>query len=90
MDITGLHWCVKSRDGWCATKVNRQPPEGATSVATLCQHFVVLPGGYERREPTCRDCIKVMRISVRRLPPKWVQPSRGTSARRSQAIHRGH
>lgn len=51
--------CVRHRDGWCATyykKVERA--EGAFSVRTVCNHYVMLPWGVERRDPTCEECKK--------------------------------
>jgi hypothetical protein len=50
-------WCVRHKDGWCATKRNRKPGEGRDSVETRCNHFVTLPWGYEQREPTCEECL---------------------------------
>jgi hypothetical protein len=56
-DRPAERWCVLSRDGWCLTKHNRKPAEGADAVPTACGWFVVLPGGFDQREPTCRDCV---------------------------------
>lgn len=57
-------WCVGwlRRDGsrvigveWCATKTGKRFDEGENNVPTRCAHFVTLPCGMERREPTCGD-----------------------------------
>jgi len=64
-------WCVKSytrRNGaiedtsWCALKVNKQPPENGDHIRaeTLCDHFVMLPGAYEKRVPDCPECLEVL------------------------------
>lgn len=42
--------------GWCATKNGRGFKEGINSVPTLCDYFIILPCGKEKREPTCPDC----------------------------------
>jgi hypothetical protein len=52
-------WCAKSRDGWCLLKPNRKPCDGAFQVRTKCEHFICLPGGFAKREPTCPDCRKL-------------------------------
>ena len=55
-------WCVRyrdeggDRDAWCAVAGNIKPDEDATSVPTKCGHFVILPLGTSRREPTCAEC----------------------------------
>lgn len=49
-------WCVQHRDGWCATFGGRRPTEAQTTVETRCRHFVILPYGFERRQPDCDDC----------------------------------
>ena len=49
-------WCARHREGWCATASGRTFRDTAINVATRCGHFVVLPGGCERRVPTCKDC----------------------------------
>jgi pyrimidine deaminase RibD-like protein len=54
-------WCVKHRDGWCATKSGRRYAEGITNAPTKCKHYVTLPCGYERRVPTCVECIEAMK-----------------------------
>jgi hypothetical protein len=52
-----VRWCVKHRDGWCACKVNAKPAEDSISVETACDHYVTLPYGFQKRKPTCPDCI---------------------------------
>jgi hypothetical protein len=54
---TSTVWCVKHRDGWCATKDNHEPAEGTCNVPTRCGYWVTLPGGYDQRQPDCPDCI---------------------------------
>lgn len=55
-------WCVRHRDGWCAaSRQSRKPAEGTNSVPTKCKHFVILPGGIDRRVPTCEECLEVLR-----------------------------
>ena len=51
-------WCVRHRDGWCACE--SEPKEGETNVPTKCDHFIWLPMGFEKREPTCPDCLKAL------------------------------
>jgi hypothetical protein len=51
-------WCVRHQDGWCACE--SEPKEGENNVPTLCDHFIWLPGGFEKREPTCPECLKVL------------------------------
>lgn len=50
-------WCVRHRDGWCATASNRPHWEEDNNVPTRCGHFVVLPWGSAYREPTCGECL---------------------------------
>ena len=54
-------WCVKHKDGWCAVKDGKKPDERETSVPVKCDHFVILPLGMERREPTCPECLKLLK-----------------------------
>ena len=54
-------WCVRHRDGWCACEPNRKPKETENNIPTKCDHFVFGPMGIEKREPTCPDCLKVLR-----------------------------
>ncbi len=49
-------WCVRHRDGWCATKTGKPHKESATNVYTRCGHVVILPMGSEKRVPTCVEC----------------------------------
>lgn len=54
--------CVKSRgDRWCAVVDGLAPKENASSVAVMCGHFIILPGGIERRAPNCPDCIAAIK-----------------------------
>jgi hypothetical protein len=52
---------VKHRDGWCALPEGHVFSEGDTFAPTLCEvttgKGVNLPGGVERREPDCSDCL---------------------------------
>ena len=61
-------WNVRDECGfvvdhkWCALKENKLPPEEKyTGAKTLCDHVVVLPGGYEQREPDCEECLEVLK-----------------------------
>lgn len=59
--------CVKSRgDRWCAVSDGLEPREGMPSVAVMCGHFVILPGGIERRAPTCPDCLAALKPAKRK------------------------
>jgi hypothetical protein len=49
-------WCVQHSEGWCAVKGNEKFEEDDTSVETVCEHFVSLPTGCEKRKPTCPTC----------------------------------
>jgi hypothetical protein len=54
--------CVEWRErdgttGWCAVAW-RDPRE--VSTMTKCQMFVSLPGNFERRKPTCPECIAAL------------------------------
>lgn len=53
-------WCVKHRDGWCAVEPDEEPAEGSWSVPTVCGYYVTLPGGYDRREPDCDECLAAL------------------------------
>lgn len=48
-------WCVRSREGWCATATGRR--ESTTNVKTRCGRYVVLPWGSALRRPDCANCI---------------------------------
>jgi hypothetical protein len=64
-------WCVAwyrkneqnqySRDPaveWCAAAdQSEEPRDGESVVETACAHYVHLPVGIERREPTCPECL---------------------------------
>lgn len=52
--------CVKHRTGWCATRRHNLPMDTVDNQSTLCRHYVTLPWGFERRRPTCPDCLKVL------------------------------
>ena len=49
-------WCVKHRDGWCATKTGKPHKQDAVHVPTRCEHVITLPRGSEKRIPTCDEC----------------------------------
>jgi hypothetical protein len=61
-------WCVHwrerlagsaEREGWCACRRGLggyDAERGGTSVETKCGHFVILPGRFEMRTPTCAGC----------------------------------
>jgi len=54
-------WCVKHREGWCATKGGRRPDPKALSDATRCGSQVIARWGGEKRIPDCEECLKLMR-----------------------------
>lgn len=63
-DQNGNPLCVlgidEDRDGkrtrvWCVC--TRRDPRALNS-KTLCGMFVVMPGSYEHRQPTCPECAK--------------------------------
>ena len=59
MTIRRKRWCVRHRDGWCIRKDESKAARDAedfTAVETLCDHWITLPGGMERRRPTCEEC----------------------------------
>ena len=56
----GVIWCAQHKDGWCAIKPNRKPPEGVSQVETKCSHFICLPWGIAPRTPTCIECRKAI------------------------------
>jgi hypothetical protein len=56
-------WCAHSKDAlghemWCAlaSQPKTRVPRERNSVRTLCRHVIILPGGTEKRTPTCLDC----------------------------------
>jgi hypothetical protein len=50
-------WCVKHQDGWCLVRGGKKPAANADQVPTLCEYVVILPGGVEKRDPTCAECL---------------------------------
>jgi hypothetical protein len=52
-------WCVQHRDGWCLCKhqpeAGQAPDESQNQVETACGHFVILPFGFEQRDPNCSE-----------------------------------
>lgn len=58
--LSYVRWCAKHKEGWCAVVPDRAPAEGSDGVPTLCEYVVNFPGGYDRREPTCADCLNVI------------------------------
>ena len=57
-------WCVQYRSEaghakqWCAVGDNREPEEVEFNVHTTCNHYVILPLGIEKRQPTCGECLE--------------------------------
>lgn len=54
--------CVRHQGGWCATDRKRMPKEETVIdvVPTTCAHRIVLPWGFERRDPDCPSCVAVL------------------------------
>jgi hypothetical protein len=65
-------WCVKwlvrneqgsvHKERWCALEKNKRPPVDGDHfrAETLCEHFVILPGAYEKRVPDCEECLALL------------------------------
>lgn len=53
-------WCVRHRDGWCATSRKTPPQDSVVNQKTVCKHYVVLPLGIKWGRPTCTECIVVL------------------------------
>jgi hypothetical protein len=59
-----MMWLVKHRKGTCALKYQRRtkaPPDGTTSVPTLCEEFVILPLGFSQGTPDCETCLRILK-----------------------------
>ncbi len=61
-------WCVRHRDGWCATKAGRRPTTDAIHDETRCGHTVHLRTGSGRRLPNCAGCRSRMRLATKETP----------------------
>ena len=48
-------YCVRHRDGWCTT--SKKTSAYRDNVKTLCDHYVIMPFGFERRQPDCPECL---------------------------------
>lgn len=59
-DKVSIAWCVQSQDGWCACQTDKEPEDGLNNVPTVCGYFVVLPWGFDKRIPTCPECLAKM------------------------------
>jgi hypothetical protein len=44
-------WCVRHKDGYCASKTPDREPAYDDSMATLCDHFITMPGGVRKGMP---------------------------------------
>lgn len=66
-------WCVKHRDGWCATDTGKAFKEGVFTVKTMCQHHVCMPYGCEYREPTCKQCLTMKHMRVGPREKGWIE-----------------
>lgn len=55
-------WCAQHRSGWCAVKSGKLPvkDKDRESVATKCGQFVILPLGFDKREPDCEECATII------------------------------
>lgn len=47
---------------WCAANVPHRPAAAAVSIPTKCEHWVMLPIGVARREPSCPDCRRALAL----------------------------
>lgn len=65
-------WIMRDENGrvvsmiyqeWCmlASQPKNAPPRYRDNMKTACDHWVTLPGGMERREPTCPECLAKLR-----------------------------
>lgn len=50
-------WCVRHRDGWCATATGKKARDSALSVKTKCGNSVILHWGSQERQPNCPECL---------------------------------
>ena len=57
-------WCVKHRDGWCATR-DGEPERGAFKVPTKCGNYVMLPWDFNMRLPTCAECYRQLEGQIK-------------------------
>lgn len=48
---------------WCAHAKDEPHDEAAFNVPTKCGHWVTLPVGCEKREPTCKWCRKALGLA---------------------------
>ena len=53
-------WCIRHREGWCATATGKPSKDGSDNVATVCQHFVIMPGGCKVCKPDCPECLRIL------------------------------
>lgn len=53
-------WCVRNRDGWCATRMDTLPEAGVGFTRTECNRTVSVPCDIAYREPTCEACKEAM------------------------------
>jgi len=65
--------CVKHSEGWCACRGLRY----RDNAQTLCKHFVIAPLGFERREPTCPECLNVLTEKKNKMKTKAEELSHG-------------
>ncbi len=53
--------CVEHRQGWCAVESKAKLSEVSVNVPTRCGMFVTLPYGFQKRLPTCKECLGKIR-----------------------------
>jgi hypothetical protein len=53
-------WCIRHKNGYCASNTPDQEPVYKDSMATLCSHFITLPTGIRKGMPTCAECLKAL------------------------------
>jgi hypothetical protein len=66
--LEGRALCVRHNEGWCVLEEQVKPSEGAPAVAVRCNNVVVLPLGYEFREPTCDECKEALSVKTKSDP----------------------
>ncbi len=58
--MSKMAWCIRHKDGYCASKTPSMMPAEEDSMPTLCDHFITLPTGIRKGMPTCAECLKIL------------------------------